>query len=90
MLEDGTVEYNCEKVEFGSSRYGETVALREKVLRAPLGMKFSSEELYAEKDSYHLAAYHGGRLMGCLVLNPEDDATIRMRQLAVAKTDVPW
>ena len=70
------------EVEHGSPAYWATVALRDSVLRQPLGLDFSAVELEAEKDSRHLACYRGNRLVGCLVLCPHGD-DVRMRQVAV-------
>ena len=60
-----------------------TVDLRDSILRKPLGLQFSAEELEAEKDSRHVACYRGDRLVGCLVLRPIAGSDVRMRQVAV-------
>jgi N-acetylglutamate synthase-like GNAT family acetyltransferase len=72
----------CE-VPHGSPEYWATVALRDALLRKPLGLHYSPEELAAENDSHHIACYRGDRLVGCLILRPQGDAA-RMRQVAVA------
>ena len=72
-------------VQHGTKEYDETVALREEVLREPLGLAFSQEELAGEKDSFHLASRDGDQLVACLVLKPLDERRIKMRQLAVRK-----
>ena len=70
-------------VEHGSGEYDESVALRDEVLRKPLGLAFSQEELAGEKDSFHLASRDGDQLVACLVLKPLDEKRLMMRQLAV-------
>ena len=70
-------------VEHGSGEYEETVALRDEVLRKPLGLSYDPAELVGEKDSFHLAFRRDTELVACLVLNPIDDRCIKMRQLAV-------
>ncbi len=72
----------CE-VAHGSPEYWATVDLRDSILRRPLGLQFSAEELEAEKDSHHVACHHGNRLVGCLVLRPFEGGDIRMRQVVV-------
>jgi predicted GNAT family N-acyltransferase len=67
----------------GSPEYRAAVALRTAVLRQPIGLAFSDEELTAEFDSHHVGCWAGGRLVGCLVLQPIDADRIRMRQVAV-------
>jgi hypothetical protein len=75
-------EVICE-VEHGSSGYWATVDLRDVILRKPLGLQFSDEELAAEESSRHLACYRDDRLVGCLVLSPLGGSDVRMRQVAV-------
>ena len=60
------------------------MALRDSILRKPLGLHFQTEELNAESDSRHVACYRGDRLVGCLVLRPITGADVQMRQVAVA------
>ena len=59
------------------------MALREEILRKPLNLEYTPEELLAEADSFHLACIHSETLVGCLVLRPESDSRLRMRQFAV-------
>jgi GNAT superfamily N-acetyltransferase len=72
-------------VEHGSPAYWSTVELRRRILRAPLGLDFQPEELAAEVDELHLAAFEDGRdpPVACLVLVPQEAGTIKMRQVAV-------
>jgi predicted N-acetyltransferase YhbS len=72
------------EVAHGSEDYARTVALRDAVLRRPLGLAFSAEELAAENESHHLVALDGAELVACLVLKPLDAARIQMRQVAVS------
>ncbi|MGE3799880.1 MAG: GNAT family N-acetyltransferase [Candidatus Kapaibacterium sp.] len=75
---------DCREILYGSREYEETVALRDVVLRRPLGLVFSSETLKAESSDFHLACYGDeGELLACLILTPEDTENIRMRQVAV-------
>ena len=71
-------------VHNGTKEYDETVALRDEVLRKPLGLSYDPAELVGEKDSFHLALREGAELVACLVLKPLDEQRcIKMRQLAV-------
>lgn len=65
-------------------QYGATVALRRVVLRTPLGLDFTADELASEQSDYHLACYDDGDLVACLVLVPLAGGRIKMRQVAVA------
>ena len=73
-------------IRHGSDLYWEATKLREEILRAPLGLAYTREELLAEADSYHLAAYIGQELVACLILVPIDPDTIKLRQMAVKKS----
>ena len=68
-----------------SDAYRETVAFRDALLRAPLGLEFDPAELDAERDSRHLVCLDSGRIVGCLVMKPISGVTIKMRQFAVAE-----
>ena len=72
-------------VPFGSQEHLETIALRDAILRKPLGLKFTKEYLEAEKDDWHLAAYKNDELVGCMVLHLYDEHRLKMRQVAVAE-----
>ena len=73
----------CRSVAHGSLLYHQTISLRLEMLREPLGLRFTTQQLEAEKDAYHLAAYGGDSLLACVVLEPLSAAQMRMRQLAV-------
>ena len=74
----------CSIIEFGTPQYGELVSLRDLVLRKPLGLEFSIDDLSSEYDSIHLGCYSDQReLLACLVLKPISDKEVKMRQVAV-------
>lgn len=79
-------EIYCVCIDHGSTSYKEAVALRDAILRKPLGLAFSVEELAEESDSLHLGCYQSEKLVGCLVLKPINPSTIQMRQVAVDPT----
>ena len=72
----------CE-VSFGSPEQEATVQLRLDVMRKPLGLAFSPEELAAEDGFHHIACYRGSKLVGCLVLAPGPNGDVQMKQVAV-------
>ena len=71
------------EVTHGSERYRELVAFRRRILRAPLGLDFTAEQLAAERSDIHIAAYLEGELVGCVVLTAVDGSTVKLRQMAV-------
>jgi hypothetical protein len=72
-------------IQFGTPEYDETVRLRYDVLREPLGLVFSPDDLAKEYNDWHLGAYTSQfQLLGCLVLTPLSEGRLKMRQVAVA------
>lgn len=73
-------------IDHGSPAYEQAVALRRSVLRLPLGLDFSPDELAAERRDWHLTVWsdEGAALRGCLVLSPLGNGVAKMRQVAVA------
>lgn len=71
------------QIDHGTAEYEQMVQLRHQVLRAPLGLRFSPDELMAEKEEILIAAFDDDEIMGCCMLCPMDVATIRLRQMAV-------
>ncbi len=71
-------------IGYGSVAYAAELALRKAVLRDPLGLEFTREELLSDARSIHLGCFQDDRLVGCLVLTPAEGGEMRMRQVAVA------
>jgi len=74
---------SVEHVRYGSPEYEATVELRRQVLRRPLGLDFTPEQLAAEADDVHLALFEGREAVACLILTAEDSDLVKMRQVAV-------
>lgn len=72
--------------DFDSYEYEEMVLLRHRILREPLGLHFTEEQLDAEHDSMHLGAYYGDELVACLILKGQEDGRLKMRQVCVSET----
>lgn len=77
------MKIDVKEIKHGTSEYEQEIALREKILRKPLGLSFSKEELAREIKDIHLGAYRGEHLLGCLVLTVINEFKIKMRQVAV-------
>jgi len=75
---------NFEEYQFATPHYALSVALRDKILRAPLGLVFNEEQLSEEWKDIHIGGFNAaGKLCACLVLSPIDEQKIKMRQVAV-------
>jgi predicted GNAT family N-acyltransferase len=70
-------------IDHGTPEYEEMVRLRNEILRKPLGLSFSPEELEKEKDNLLMAAYEDDQMLGCCMLIEEGPKTVRLRQMAV-------
>jgi ribosomal protein S18 acetylase RimI-like enzyme len=70
-------------IDHGSAEYEQMVKLRDDILRKPLGLGFTREELEREKNNLHIVAYEDERMLGCCMLLEEDPETVRLRQMAV-------
>jgi GNAT superfamily N-acetyltransferase len=77
------VNWTCRELAFGSANYRDALRLREEVLRKPLGLPLSAEDVAGENESFHLGCFDGERLVGTLILKPVDETTARMRQVAI-------
>ena len=70
-------------IDYGTAEYKQVLKLRDEVLRKPLGLNFSNDELEQERNHMHMAAYEDDRMPGCCMLVKEDPETVRLRQMAV-------
>ena len=70
-------------IDHGTAEYHQMVKLRDDILRKPLGLGFTPEELESEKDNMLIAAFEDERILGCCMLVEEQPGTVRLRQMAV-------
>lgn len=70
-------------IDYGTKQYKQMVDLRYHILRKPLGMSFTQEELETEKNNIHIGCFDDDKLEGCCMLVPIDKTTVQLRQMAV-------
>ena len=70
---------------YDSDLYRWSLALREAILRAPLGLKLTAEELADDALRRHFCATSLGAVVGSVSLEPLDRETVQLRQMAVAE-----
>ncbi|WP_143304488.1 GNAT family N-acetyltransferase [Chitinophaga vietnamensis] len=79
---------NFRMIEYGSCDYHDMVALRDTVLRKPLGLTFSKEYLQQEINDILIGGFittpEETFLAGCCILSPVDEDTLQLRQMAVS------
>lgn len=73
-----------QEVPFGSDLQKQSIDLRFAILRKPEGLSFSQEELDSEGPFHHIISYNGKEIVGCVILLPLENETMRMKQVAVA------
>jgi predicted GNAT family N-acyltransferase len=69
----------------GSDLYRQSLRLREAVLRKPLGLTVTEEELADDAMRQHFCAISYGLVVGTVSLRPLDEATLQLKQMAVAE-----
>ncbi|MBL7709785.1 MAG: GNAT family N-acetyltransferase [Chitinophagales bacterium] len=70
-------------IDHGSYEYRQMVKLRDDVLRKPLGLGFTPEELEEEKGNMLIGAFEEDDILACCMLVEENPTTVRLRQMAV-------
>jgi len=70
-------------IDHGTPEYRQMVKLRDDILRKPLGLGFTAEELEKEKDNMLIAAFEDDEILGCCMLVEAAPDTVRLRQMAV-------
>lgn len=76
---------NFAEIACDSPAYRQECALRQAVLRAPLGLNLYAEDLSRERQQRHFGLFaDDGRLLACAIAVPLAPATAKIRQMAVA------
>ncbi|MBK8404631.1 MAG: GNAT family N-acetyltransferase [Saprospiraceae bacterium] len=71
-------------MDYASPEYDLFVRLRYQVLRQPLDLEFTEDQISQEWDQYHLGAFNEyGLIIGGLTLQKLSSGIIKMRQVAV-------
>jgi GNAT superfamily N-acetyltransferase len=70
-------------IDHGTPEYQQMVKLRDDILRKPLGLTFSEQELEKEKENMLIGAFEDDDMLGCCMLVEENPTTVRLRQMAV-------
>jgi GNAT superfamily N-acetyltransferase len=70
-------------IDHGTKEYKQMVDLRYNMLRRPLGLTFSEEELQGEINNILIGCFDDDKLEGCCMLVAKDTETLQLRQMAV-------
>ncbi|MFG0290319.1 MAG: GNAT family N-acetyltransferase [Rhodopirellula sp. JB044] len=71
------------EIEWCSPEYQSALELRHDVLRGPLGLKLTAEELDGEHAQLHFAVMDNDEVVATLVARPESSGVVQFRQMAV-------
>lgn len=83
-----TAAPRCRRVQPGSALHGQTLALREAVLRAPLGLPLSEADRRGEESQWHFVLCAPDEtLLACVLAVPLEEGVFKLRQMAV-RTDL--
>lgn len=77
--------YDLRLIEYNSAEYQEMMLLRKLLLRTPLGLTFSEEDLQKEISDLLIGCFlpEEGQMIGCCVLTPIDENIVQLRQMAI-------
>jgi GNAT superfamily N-acetyltransferase len=70
-------------IDYGSKDYDQMIALRYALLRKPLGLNFTDDELKKEAHDILIGCFDDDKLEGCCLLTKEEQGVVRLRQMAV-------
>ena len=70
-------------IDHGSPEYRQMIDLRMHILRKPLGLSFTEEELQKEKNDILIGCFDDDKLEGCCLLTETGPGEVRLRQMAV-------
>ena len=71
------------QIDHGTTEYHQMVKLRNEILRQPLGLVYTPDELAREKEDILIGAFDDDEMLACCLLTKVDNRTLRLRQMAV-------
>jgi N-acetylglutamate synthase-like GNAT family acetyltransferase len=70
-------------IDYGTPEYRQMVKMRDEILRKPLGLSFTEDELVSEKNNLFIAAFEDDEMLGCCMIVEENQEKAQLRQMAV-------
>lgn len=67
-----------------TQEYQQSLVLREHVLRAPLGLTLSEQDLTGENEQLHFGFFSQQQIQAVVLLKPISSETLKLRQMAVS------
>lgn len=63
--------------------YTKSMELRERYLRAPLGLSLDNEDLSVENTQLHFGLFEGDRLLGSVTFKIVNESLLKLRQMVI-------
>jgi predicted GNAT family N-acyltransferase len=70
-------------IPYNSETYHSMVGLRYEILRKPLGLAFTEEELAKDEKDVLVGAFEGDKLIGCCILTHINPLFLKLRQMGI-------
>jgi len=77
------MSFSFRQITCGTPDHAEMLDLRERILRRPIGLTVTAQEIARDQGDYLLGCFEGDTLAGCLILQKDADGWVKMRQVAV-------
>jgi predicted GNAT family N-acyltransferase len=76
---------NFKIIKYQSKEYEQMINLRTEVLRKPLGLVYTEQQLAMDKEDILIGCFdaENADLLACCILTIEDEHTMKLRQMAV-------
>lgn len=70
-------------IEYQSPEYRQMVDLRYRILREPLKLTFTEQDLLQDKNEYLIGCFDSkNTILGCCILRKSSESTMQLRQMA--------
>ena len=71
------------QIDHGTKEYQQMIKLRNEILRRPLGLSYTDDELAKEKEDILIGAFDDDEMLACCLMTKVDNKSLRLRQMAV-------
>lgn len=68
----------------GSTEYEQTLLLRDQVLRKPIGLTLSADDVKHDAEKIHFGAFIRNELIGCVIIQDIGESSFKISQMAIA------
>ena len=73
----------AKQFEFNTDCYQQSLLLRERILRKPLGLMLTAQDVNKEDKQLHFGLFEKHTLLACVLFKPINSSVIKLRQMAV-------